>query len=122
MYAVINQSTGLSLKDNYETANEAANAIHRMCHDWSSQGFPTTTDEFEVVEESQVDRSPRRHWTRSRRSTHAPIPPGMMRYPFPLNDGRVCYLTLPVDLTSDECDRLKAMIATLPVDEPQPSR
>ena len=106
MYAVVNRSTGLPLKGSYDTANQAANAIHRMCHDWSSQGFPTTTDEFEVVDESQVDRSVGRSHSTRRRSTYTPIPPGMMRYPFPLNGGRVCYLTLPVDLTSDECDRL----------------
>ncbi len=34
-------------------------------------------------------------------------------YPFPLADGRMAILRLPVDLTPEDAERLLAMLATL---------
>jgi hypothetical protein len=40
----------------------------------------------------------------------------MVEYPFPLRQGRLAYLKLPVDLTAAEVKRLTAFMNTLAVE------
>jgi hypothetical protein len=45
---------------------------------------------------------------------------GFVDYPFPLREGRIVRLTLPVDLKASEIRRLTAFLATLAVDQDSP--
>jgi hypothetical protein len=59
--------------------------------------------------------------TGDRRATGAatsspPIGAGLVEYPFPLREGRLAYLRLPVDLKLAEVKRLTAYLNTLVVD------
>jgi hypothetical protein len=46
----------------------------------------------------------------------APVMSGLVEYPFPLREGRLAYLRLPMDLKLTEVQRLTAYLKTLAVD------
>jgi len=52
----------------------------------------------------------------SERSTAQPVSSGLVEYPFPLREGRLAYLKLPIDLKIAEVKRLTAYLNTLAVD------
>ena len=52
----------------------------------------------------------------SGRATAVPPASGFVEYPFPLREGRLAYLKLPVDLKAAEVKRLTAFLNTLAVD------
>jgi hypothetical protein len=54
--------------------------------------------------------------TVAERSSTASIASGLVEYPFPLREGRLAYLKLPVDLKQAEVKRLTAYLNTLAVD------
>lgn len=55
--------------------------------------------------------------TIAERSSSTSIASGLVEYPFPLREGRLAYLKLPVDLKQAEVKRLTAYLNTLAVDE-----
>ena len=114
MYAIVNQISGLPLDGKYRTKEQAEVDVDYLCRYWTERGFPTDPSEFAVMPEDQVDRSGGRVGRHKYRDCRPTTPAGMVRYPFPLRDGMTGYLTLPVDLTREEADRIVAMIVTLP--------
>ncbi len=50
------------------------------------------------------------------RPAAASVATGLVEYPFPLREGRLAYLKLPVDLKQSEVKRLTAYLSTLAVD------
>ena len=113
-YAIVNRISGLPLDRKYRTKEQAEVDVDDLCRYWTERGFPTDPSEFAVMPEDQVDRSGGRVGRHKQRDYRLTMPAGMVRYPFPLRDGMTGYLTLPVDLTREEADRIIAMIATLP--------
>jgi hypothetical protein len=54
------------------------------------------------------------------RAMAAPTAAGLVEYPFPLREGRLAYLRLPVDLRPAEVKRLTAFMNTLAMDSDEP--